>query len=658
MAPQPAGDAEGKRSICSDDVSDHSGHCHMFPWPPPQSALQVEVEVQNKSQELAQAGVLPPREVELEVQKFRNERLKAAKEAKAQQAQLRKDGSDGSREAAAEKDGGVAGSDGSGITPVAGSDDSVEAAEPIIAIVAGSDDSGEAAEPLIAIAVGSDGSGETAAASTSQDGQRQSPKGLPEALGPAPVACKAKVVGTPLAKKPRRVIPVVVDGPNKEYYAEVQDDINVILHSGAFKDILEAEPLPIREQAECGIQEPFDAAKCATALRQRGTYISGFNFFWLDLVRSISPGIPLSRDRVRDLADWMFKDGPIPLKKPIGVRVTSVDFPVQSHKGGLLMITPEEMAHSVLVKVADAIRQGAKNTKEWQRVLLSVPVYIDVIPREDQLQWEAFNARQLILQEHWTMSRTAAQQCYEVIAVQSSLQKDLGRQPAKKEISDKFRKNAKLATGRQEDFSENFIVQALIVYEKVLSIPKLAAIIMEQEKRDGQKALWNHMGKLSVLALKTADHDERKWAMDALEDMQVSGGYSSDDLSKNLLQGDRSHVGVIQLLTFKYKVLARWVGYWFTAVGLRAEDVAVLQERTRLHTSCLAAAGAADADQSWLGRLKPSAVAAFRLLEAPKVAMFPVAGCCVLYLHGGGIYSVRMFPCGRQLSSRGTTTMF
>jgi hypothetical protein len=354
----------------------------------------------------------------------------------------------------------------------------------------------------------------------------------------------------------------------------------------------------------------------------------------------------------------MFKDGPIPLKKPIGVRVTSADFPVHSHKGGLLMITPEEMAHSVLVKVADAIRQGAKNTKEWQRVLLSVPVYIDVIPREDQLQWEAFNARQLILQEHWTMSRTAAQQCYEVIAVQSSLQKDLGRQPTKKEISDKFRKNAKLATGRQEDFSENFIVQALIVYEKVLSIPKLAAIIMEQEKRDGQKALWNHMGKLSVLALKTADHDERKWAMDALEDMQVSGGYSSDDLSKNLLQGDRSHVGVIQLLTFKYKVLARWVGYWFTAVGLRAEDVAVLQERTRLHTSCLAAAGAADADQSWLGRLKPSAVAAFRLLEAPKVAMFPVAGCCVLYLHGGGIYSVRMFPCGRQLSSRGTTTMF
>jgi hypothetical protein len=83
--------------------------------------------------------------------------------------------------------------------------------------------------------------------------------------------------------------------------------------------------------------------------------------------------------------------------------------------------------------------------------------------------------------------------------------------------------------------------------------------------------------------------------------------------------GDKAHVGVVQLLTFKYKVLSRWVGYWFLAIGLRPEDVAALQERTRMHTSCWAAAGSVDADQSWLGRLKPSAVAAFRLLEAPNI---------------------------------------
>jgi hypothetical protein len=218
-------------------------------------------------------------------------------------------------------------------------------------------------------------------------------------------------VEAPPVKKPRLLI---VEGPNKDYYSQVQFDINVVLHSSAFKDILQAEPLAIREQAECGIQEPFNEAKCATALRQRGTYISGCNFFWLDPGRSISPGIPLSRERVQELANWMFKDGTVPLKKPIGVAVSSADFPVHNHKGGLLMITPEEMAHAVLVKVANAVREGSKNLKEWRRVLLSVPVYMDVIPREEQVRWEAFSARQLILQEHWTMPHTAAQQCYEV----------------------------------------------------------------------------------------------------------------------------------------------------------------------------------------------------------------------------------------------------
>ena len=43
-------------------------------------------------------------------------------------------------------------------------------------------------------------------------------------------------------------------------------------------------------------------------------------------------------------------------------------------------------------------------------------------------------------------------------------------------------------------------------------------MIVEQEKRDGQNALWNNIGNLAVLASKTADQEERKWVMDSLED--------------------------------------------------------------------------------------------------------------------------------------------
>ena len=107
---------------------------------------------------------------------------------------------------------------------------------------------------------------------------------------------------------------------------------------------------------------PFNSGQCVTALAKRGTYISGFNFFWLDLLRSPTPGIPLSRQRVKELGDWMFKEGIIPLKKAIGVAVNSADFPVDAHKGSLLMITPEEQAHAILLKVADDVRQGPRTT--------------------------------------------------------------------------------------------------------------------------------------------------------------------------------------------------------------------------------------------------------------------------------------------------------
>ena len=59
-------------------------------------------------------------------------------------------------------------------------------------------------------------------------------------------------------------------------------------------------------------------------------------------------------------------------------------------------------------------------------MLLSVPIYIELIPKEEQVQWKARNARQVLLQDHWAMARTAQQQCYEVVVANNRLQRTLG----------------------------------------------------------------------------------------------------------------------------------------------------------------------------------------------------------------------------------------
>ena len=83
-----------------------------------------------------------------------------------------------------------------------------------------------------------------------------------------------------------------------------------------------------------------------------------------------------------------------------------------------------------------------------------------MIPSEEQAQRAAHNARQLVLQDNWTMARTAQQQCYDVVVVKHTLQRTLGRLPTRKEISDTFHRH-KLTYGRQEDCSENFVKDAM-----------------------------------------------------------------------------------------------------------------------------------------------------------------------------------------------------
>ena len=81
-----------------------------------------------------------------------------------------------------------------------------------------------------------------------------------------------------------------------------------------------------------------------------------------------------------------------------------------------------------------------------------------------------------------------------------------------------FHRNIKLAYGRQEDNIGNLSKDIIIIYERILSVPSLAHICVDQYNRDGQISLWNNIGKLVAVASNTADQEERKWVMGSLED--------------------------------------------------------------------------------------------------------------------------------------------
>ena len=189
----------------------------------------------------------------------------------------------------------------------------------------------------------------------------------------------------------------------------------------------------------------------------------------ISVFRPLEEPHPRSRQRVKALPDGLRQDGPASLRQPIGVAASSFDFPVAERKGSLFMGAPEEVAHAILYKVAAGVsKMGARISNAWSWVSMSVPLYIGVV----QVQLQAYNARRVILQDNWSMARTAQQQCYEVVVFGPTLPLQLARQPQSKEISDKFCQNVNLADSSQEDHSERVVNDALAYYTSILCVSR------------------------------------------------------------------------------------------------------------------------------------------------------------------------------------------
>ena len=117
--------------------------------------------------------------------------------------------------------------------------------------------------------------------------------------------------------------------------------------------------MPITKDAECGIQEPFSVRY---SLGQAGDIHIRDQFLLVGPPQEPYPRHPVVPSEGEVVGGLAVPGRHHPLKKAIGVAVNSADFPVDAHKGSLLMITPEEQAHAILLKVADDVRQGPRTT--------------------------------------------------------------------------------------------------------------------------------------------------------------------------------------------------------------------------------------------------------------------------------------------------------
>ena len=152
------------------------------------------------------------------------------------------------------------------------------------------------------------------------------------------------------------------DATNKSYYTDVQADCEVILAEYG-KDFQQAKPLSLGNDVtgqDTGVQDAFSKAKAAQSLQAHSVYRCSISVWMLNLLTSATPSIPLSRRRVVELCEFHY--GPCGEPKFITDRniergISEGELATDS-PSGLLMISPEEIAHSVLAGCARAIKLG------------------------------------------------------------------------------------------------------------------------------------------------------------------------------------------------------------------------------------------------------------------------------------------------------------
>ena len=254
--------------------------------------------VSKKAEQLLQEG-MPPEKIAEELEVVRKNTARALKEAKAIVAKAKKDGIEEHANA----------SESPTVKQVDTEEEEIEehARE---SPTAGPAEDKDATPAPVAVGMPVSLAPEPAGgAGTSASDKQKLPKEAGTSASGEPQLPKPNPNEQKVAKKQRTD---VEPGPNRDYLSAVQADLNTVLQCKAYKGVAQAEPLPICKDAECGIQEPFDSRNCATALHKRGVYNSGCNFFWLDLLRSPTPGIPLSRKRVEEARGLDVQGRPYP----------------------------------------------------------------------------------------------------------------------------------------------------------------------------------------------------------------------------------------------------------------------------------------------------------------------------------------------------------
>ena len=321
---------------------------------------------------------------------------------------------------------------------------------------------------------------------------------------------------------------------NFAHYQRVSQAMDTIMMNTVFAGALNKQPLGI---GDGGRQAPYSAADFLVGMQDAKSYKCGGNLFWVRPLKSAGfDRVPVNRKAVDGLGDYYFKT-PSAFPCTIVVAVDQDEDPMKM-KGSLERISPEEIEHALLLRIADRISQGADEDelRAWLLVALTVTIEFRLKPNSLDRVWEAVRTREELTTNYAMMARSAMQRVYEVIEFRAIYNKSHG-QISNADLADAYNKKGRIATGDgQDEVSAYFVEQAISVHKHLLSGREARDLIMQADEKWLKHSPFNSITKLYLIQSKAKTSSNVAWVLASIIDAIDAGHLAISDCGARALQ--------------------------------------------------------------------------------------------------------------------------
>ena len=278
----------------------------------------------------------------------------------------------------------------------------------------------------------------------------------------------------------------------------------ILTISEFWPDIAKQDPLPEvgpgGYRGLLGFTAPFNAqiyeARFAEGLSMK--YSCGGIFFWHGPMRSLTPWVPLYKNRILEMAESIT---PSLLRHSIACVADDASGKGIPPRGGhLVHLSPDEWSHAIVFKIADRIKAGTPDGEmdQWLRCLLSCPFTFMRVENEEAMFAECSSQRQDILSTAAAVTHSVRQMVHNIWGFKLKMEDNGKRQYGAQQIA-QFWEKVRLSAGQKNLMKLGTIDTCLTIYKRLFSIPECETLLHESENRYGVDGPWSSIWTLQEL---------------------------------------------------------------------------------------------------------------------------------------------------------------